>query len=149
MMKIAIGSDHGAVELKALLKGVLAKDFPFLEVIDVGTTGSASVDYPDIAEKLCSLITSGEVERGIALCGTGIGISIACNKIDGIRAALCNDVFSAKMSMEHNDSNVLCLGGRVTGFGPATEIMTAWRDSSFSGESRHQQRIDKIMALEK
>ena len=115
-MKITIGSDHGAVELKEEVKKVLAecKD---IEVRDVGTFTTDSVDYPDIAEKVCADVTSGAADRGIVLCGTGIGISIAANKIKGIRAALCQDVYSARMSREHNNANVLAMGGRVTVFG--------------------------------
>ncbi|MBR3497919.1 MAG: ribose 5-phosphate isomerase B [Selenomonadaceae bacterium] len=145
-MKITIGSDHGAVELKEEVKKVLA-EFAGVEVKDVGTFGTASVDYPDIAEKVCADVVSGESERGIVLCGTGLGISIAANKIKGIRCALCNDVYSAKMSREHNNSNVLAMGGRVLGFGPAGEIVRAWMTTDFAG-GRHERRVNKIMALE-
>ena len=102
-MKITIGSDHGAVQLKEEVKMVL-KEYGDVEVKDVGTFGTDSVDYPDIAEKVCGDVVSGNADRGIVLCGTGIGISIAANKIKGIRCALCNDVFSAKMSRQHNDA---------------------------------------------
>jgi len=114
----------------------------------VGTFDAESVDYPDIAEKVCGKITKGEADRGIVLCGTGIGISIAANKIKGIRAALCGDVFSARMSREHNDANVLAMGGRVTGFGPAGEIVRTWVTTEFSQGERHIRRIEKMMALE-
>ncbi len=146
-MKITIGSDHGAVELKDEVKKVLA-EFDDVEVKDVGTFDTTSVDYPDIAEKVCADVVSGESERGIVLCGTGIGISIAANKIHGIRCALCNDVYSARMSREHNDANVLAMGGRVIGFGPAGEIVRVWITTDFVGE-RHERRVNKIMALEK
>lgn len=146
-MKITIGSDHGAVALKDEVKMVLA-EYGDIEVKDVGTFGTTSVDYPDIAEKICADVTSGAADRGIALCGTGIGISIACNKIKGIRCALCTDVYSAKMSRKHNDANVLAMGGRVTGFGPAGEIVRAWVETGFDG-GRHERRVNKIMALEK
>ncbi len=145
-MKITIGSDHGAVELKDAVKKVLA-EFD-VEINDVGTFGNAAVDYPDIAEKVCAEVVSGNSERGIVLCGTGIGISIAANKIKGIRCALCNDVFSAKMSREHNNANVLAMGGRVLGFGPAGEIVRAWLTADFSGDERHNRRIAKISSLE-
>ena len=145
-MKITIGSDHGAVELKEEVKKVLA-EFAGVEVKDVGTFGTASVDYPDIAEKVCADVVSGAADRGIVLCGTGMGISIAANKIKGIRCALCNDVYSAKMSREHNNSNVLAMGGRVLGFGPAGEIVRAWMTTDFAG-GRHERRVNKIMALE-
>ena len=123
-MKITIGSDHAATELKEEVKKVLA-EFD-TEINDVGTFGTERVDYPDIAEKVCAEVTSGKSERGIVLCGTGIGISIAANKINGIRCALCGDVYSAKMSREHNNANVLAMGGRVIGFGLAGEIVRAW-----------------------
>ena len=145
-MKITIGSDHGAVELKEEVKKVLA-EFEGVEVKDVGTFGKESVDYPDIAEKVCADVVSGAADRGIVLCGTGLGISIAANKIKGIRCALCGDVYSAKMSREHNNSNVLAMGGRVTGFGPAGEIVRAWMMTEFAG-GRHERRVNKIMALE-
>ena len=146
-MKITIGSDHGAVELKEEVKKVLA-EFADVEVKDVGTFGTVSVDYPDIAEKVCADVLSGAADRGIVLCGTGLGISIAANKIKGIRCALCNDVFSAKMSREHNNANVLAMGGRVMGFGPAGEIVRAWITTEFSHDERHERRINKMMALE-
>ena len=145
-MKITIGSDHGAVELKEEVKMVL-HEFEDVRVTDVGTFGTESVDYPDIAEKVCADVVSGKADRGIVLCGTGIGISIAANKIDGIRAALCGDVYSAIMSRKHNDANVLAMGGRVTGIGPAGEIVRAWVCTEFEG-GRHARRVGKIMALE-
>lgn len=146
-MKITIGSDHGAVDLKEEVKLVL-KEFADIEIHDVGTFGNEAVDYPDIAEKVCAEVVSGVSDRGIVLCGTGIGISIASNKIKGIRCALCNDVYSARMSREHNNANVLALGGRVTGFGPAGEIVRVWVTTEFTG-GRHERRVNKIMALEK
>lgn len=145
-MNIVIGCDHGALALKDEVKKVLA-EYPDVEVNDVGTYTEESVDYPDIAEKVCAEITSGRSDRGIVLCGTGIGISIAANKIHGIRAALCNDVYSAIMSRQHNNANVLAMGGRVTGFGPAGEIVRAWLTTEFEG-GRHERRVNKIMALE-
>ena len=146
-MKIVIGCDHGALELKREVLKVLA-EFKNIETEDVGTFDAESVDYPDIAERVCGKITKGEADRGIVLCGTGIGISIAANKIKGIRAALCGDVFSARMSREHNDANVLAMGGRVTGFGPAGEIVSTWVTTEFSQGERHVRRIEKMMALE-
>ena len=144
-MKITIGSDHAATALKDEVKKVLA-EFD-AQIKDVGTFGTDRVDYPDIAEKVCADVVSGDAERGIVLCGTGIGISIAANKIKGIRCALCGDVYSAKMSREHNNANVLAMGGRVLGFGLAGEIVRAWMTTDFAG-GRHQQRLDKITALE-
>ena len=144
-MKITVGSYHGAVALKEEVKMVL-KELG-VEVKDVGTFGTESVDYPDIAEKVCADVVSGASDRGIVLCGTGIGISIAANKIDGIRCALCGDVYSARMSRAHNNANVLALGGRVTGFGPAGEIVRVWVKEEFQG-GRHERRVNKIMALQ-
>ena len=144
-MKVTIGSDHGAVELKDFVKKILAE--LQIEVNDIGTFGTDSVDYPDIAEKVCAEVVSGKSERGIVLCGTGIGISIAANKIKGIRCALCNDVYSAKKSREHNNANVLAMGGRVIGVGPAEEIVRAWFSTDFEG-GRHERRINKIKMLE-
>ena len=144
-MKIVIGCDHGAVDLKEEVKMVLQEYG--VEIKDVGTYTHESVDYPDIAEKVCAEITSGSADLSIALCGTGIGISMACNKIKGIRCALCNDVYSAKMSRRHNDANVLAMGGRVLGFGPAGEIVRAFIETSFDG-GRHTRRVNKVMALE-
>ena len=146
-MNLTIGSDHGAVELKDTVKKIIAEAFPDIEVNDVGTFGTDSVDYPDIAEVVCAEIVDGRSVRGIVLCGTGIGISIAANKIKGIRCALCNDAYSAKKCREHNDANVLAMGGRVIGVGPAEEIVRAWLTTDFEG-GRHQRRIDKITALE-
>ena len=146
-MKIVIGCDHGALELKETVKEVL-KEFPEAEVQDMGTYTAESVDYPEIAEKVCKEIVNGSAEKGILLCGTGIGISMAANKIKGIRAALCSDVFSARMSREHNNANVLAMGGRVVGPRPASEIVRAWMTTEFSHGERHQRRIDKMMALE-
>ena len=145
-MKITIGSDHGAVALKDEVKMVL-KEYEDIKVMDVGTFGTESVDYPDIAEKVCADVTSGAADFGIVLCGTGIGISIAANKIKGIRCALCNDVYSAKKARQHNNANVLAMGGRVLGFGPAGEIVRAFVESTFEG-GRHERRVNKIMALE-
>ena len=136
-MNITIGSDHGAVDLKEEVKMVL-HEFGDIHVKDVGTFGKEAVDYPDIAEKVCADVVSG---------GTGIGIAIAANKIDGIRAALCTDVYSALQSRRHNDANVLALGGRVTGFGPAGEIVRAWIRTEFEG-GRHARRVEKTMALQ-
>lgn len=145
-MRIAIGCDHGALELKEEIKRVLA-EYPEIETADMGVYTPEAVDYPDMAAKVCAEITAGRAEQGILLCGTGIGISIAANKISGIRAALCGDVYSAKMARQHNDANVLALGGRVLGFGVAGEILRAWLSAAFEG-GRHARRVEKIMALE-
>ena len=147
-MKIAMGSDHGGIHLKEHIKKYL--EAKGIEIIDHGTYTEASCDYPDFAKKVCEDITSGAsgAERGILICGTGIGISMAANKCKGIRAALCADVFSAKMASEHNNANVLCLGERTTGVGLAEMIVDTYLETPFAG-GRHQTRIDKIMAIEK
>ncbi len=145
-MKISIGSDHGGIHLKEVLKRHLSERE--IEVDDVGTYTEESCDYPDIAIQVCRKVADGSSERGILVCGTGIGMSLAANKMKGIRAALCGDVFSATMSREHNNANVLCLGERVLGPGLATLILDAWLDTEFAG-GRHERRVDKIMAIEK
>ena len=144
-MKIVVGCDHGALALKESVKKVLAE--LDVEIDDVGTYTEDSIDYPDIAEEVCAAVTSGKSERGVVLCGTGIGISIAANKIKGIRCALCGDVFSARMARAHNNANVLALGGRVLGSGLAGEIVRAFFTQEFEG-GRHERRVGKIMALE-
>ena len=146
-MKIAIACDHAAPALKAKVAEHLKSQG--YEVIDFGTNTTDSVDYPDYAAKLCEDITSGAsgAQKGILICGTGIGISIAANKCKGIRAALCGDVFSAKMSREHNNANVLCMGERVLGVGLAEMITDAWLETEFAG-GRHERRVNKIMDLE-
>lgn len=143
---ICIASDHGALELKtSLLEYLASRDIAFE---DIGTYESDSVDYPDFAEKAAEAVLSGKAESGILLCGTGIGMSIAANKIDGIRAALVTDPFMAQMAKEHNNANILVLGGRVLKPEALPAIVGAWLDSTFEA-GRHQQRLDKIAALEK
>ncbi|GAM09994.1 ribose-5-phosphate isomerase B [Geobacter sp. OR-1] len=145
-MKIALGSDHGGYQLKEEI--VLFLKDRGIEVMDVGTDSDVSVDYPDFGEKVARLVAGGDVDSGIVVCGTGIGISIAANKIPGIRAALVTDSFMARMAKEHNNANVLALGGRVIDQSKACEIIAAWLDSTFEG-GRHQARLDKIAQLEK
>ena len=145
-MKIALGSDHGGYQLKTDITEFLTGRS--IEVLDLGTNSDASVDYPDFGEKVARTVASGEAEAGIVICGTGIGISIAANKIPGIRAALVTDSYMARMAKEHNNANVLALGGRVIDQSRACEIVAAWLDSSFEG-GRHQARLDKIAQLEK
>ena len=146
-MKFAIGADHGAVDLKEEVKLVL-KEFPNINVVDIGTFSHDPVDYPDIAEKVAEKITSGECERGIVLCGTGIGISIAANKINGIRCALCSDVFSAKMARRHNDANMLAMGAGVIGENVALDIVETFLDTPFSFEEKHVRRVGKIAKVD-
>ena len=143
---IAIGCDHGGLELKNAIKEHL--EARGIKVVDFGIYEQKSVDYPEIALKVCNAITSGESKLGILVCGTGIGMSLAANKVKGIRAAMCTDVYSAKMTKQHNNSNVLCLGGRVTGRELAFMICDTWLSEEFMG-GRHQARIDKISELEK
>ena len=144
-MKIGIGSDHGGVNLKAYIKEHLREIGH--EVIDYGTQAEVPADYPDVAEKLCRAYLSGEFDRGILVCGTGIGMSIAANKIDGIRAAHVTDCYSARMCRQHNDAQILCLGERVTGQDLALEIVDAYLLAKHLG-GRHTRRVDKIMKLE-
>lgn len=144
-MKIAIGCDHGGLEHKNAIADFLKEKG--VDVTDFGIYEQAAVDYPDIAAKVCRSILSGECERGILICGTGIGMSIAANKFKGIRAAACSEHFSAKYTRLHNNSNVLCLGGRVIGVGTAIELAEIFVTTDFEGE-RHQRRIDKITAIE-
>ena len=143
---LCIASDHGALELKeTLLQYLTSRN---VEFDDIGTQNSDSVDYPDFAEKVADTILSGKAESGILLCGTGIGMSIAANKIDGIRAALVTDPFMAQMAKEHNNANILVLGGRVLSAESIPAIVGAWLDAPFEA-GRHQNRLDKIAALEK
>ena len=144
-MKIVIGSDHGGFDLKEVLKKHLIEKG--LEVIDVGAYDINSVDYPDIAEKACRYVVSGECLWGVLVCGTGIGISIAANKVRGIRCALVNNEYSAEMTKRHNDANMLAFGGRVVGPDLAKNILNAYINAEFEG-GRHQNRIDKISAIE-
>ena len=144
-MKIAIGCDHGGLEHKNAIAEHLKENG--FEVTDFGIYEQKPVDYPEIALKVCKAIVSGECERGILVCGTGIGMSIAANKVDGIRAAACSEHFSAKFTRLHNNSNVLCLGGRVIGVGTAIELADLFVNTEFEG-GRHQLRVDKITAIE-
>ncbi len=145
MMKIGIGSDHGGFELKEYIKEYLKEEG--IEYVDYGTNSLDSVDYPDYGLKLSKGVVSGEVDKGIAICGTGIGISITCNKVKGIRCALCSDTYSARMSVEHNNANILALGGRVIGMDLAVEIVSTWLKAQFQG-GRHERRINKISNIE-
>lgn len=147
-MKIAIGSDHAGYRLKEEIKAHLVQKGPENEIIDCGTISEASVDYPDFAEAVAKRVASGECEKGIIVCGTGIGVSIAANKVKGIRAALCGDVFSARSSRAHNDANILCLGERVVGRGLAMMIVEEWLNTPFEG-GRHERRVKKIHEIEK
>ena len=145
-MKIAIGCDHGALELKGKVLALL--EAQGYEVKDFGTYTAASCDYPDFGAAAARAVASGECEKGIVLCTTGIGISIAANKVRGIRCALLGDVVSARLTRLHNDTNMMALGAGIVGETLALEIVDTWLGTAFSGEARHQRRIDKVMALE-
>ncbi|MDY4223378.1 MAG: ribose 5-phosphate isomerase B [Oscillospiraceae bacterium] len=139
---IAIGSDHGGFELKEKLMEHLSERG--LEYKDFGTYSSASCDYPVYAKAVANAVASGECDRGIIICGTGIGVSITANKVRGIRAALCGDCFSAEATRQHNDANVLCMGARVVGEGLALKIADTFLDTPFSNDERHIRRISMI-----
>lgn len=145
-MKISIGCDHGALALKNILIAHLQENGH--TVVDFGTHTTDSCDYPDYAAMAARAVAKGECEKGIVLCTTGIGVSISANKIKGIRCALLSDVVSARMTREHNDTNVMALGAKVVSPALALEITDTWLSTPFSGEPRHQRRVDKISALE-
>ncbi len=142
---IIIGSDHGGLTLKTALCRYLGSRG--IDVVDAGTNSDASVDYPDFGQIVAETVREGGAESGILICGTGIGMSIAANKIPGIRAALVTDAFMARMAKEHNNANVLVLGGRVLDEQKACDLVGAWLDATFEG-GRHQSRLDKITAIE-
>jgi RpiB/LacA/LacB family sugar-phosphate isomerase len=145
-MKIALGADHAGFELKEQVKAHLQLKH---EVVDLGTHSTKPVDYPDFAEAVGLALRDGKAERGILLCGSGVGASVAANKIPGVRASLCHDHYSAHQGVEHDDMNVLVMGGRVIGESVALELVDAFLDSPYTGEARHQQRLDKVKALER
>ena len=145
-MKISIGCDHGALALKDVLVAHLTKKG--YEVKDFGTYTAASGDYPEFAAAAARAVASGECDKGIVLCTTGIGVSITANKIPGIRCALLSDVMSARLPREHNDTNMMAIGAGVVGQLLALQIVDTWLETPFSGDERHQRRIDKLMACE-
>ncbi len=144
-MKVALGSDHAGLDLKREILPVLKE--LHIELTDFGTSDPESVDYPDFGEKVALEISKGNFERGILICGTGIGMSIVANKLPGIRAALCNENISAKMSRLHNDANILVLAGRIINNNTAVEIVRTWFNTPFEG-GRHQKRLEKIKTIE-
>ena len=145
-MRIAVGADHAGFEMKRhLIPALRALGH---EVDDLGTHSTTAVDYPDCAEAVAGAIRANRAARGVIVCGSGAGVSIAANKYPGIRAAVCHDTYTAHQAVEHDDLNVLCLGARVIGIALATEIATAFLGASFSGEERHQRRLNKILAIE-
>ena len=146
-MKISIGCDHGALALKnKMVAHLTAKGY---DVKDCGTYTADSCDYPDFAAAAARAVAGGECEKGVVLCTTGIGVSIAANKVRGIRCALLSDLMSARLTREHNDTNMMAIGAAVVGEGLALEIVDTWLDTEFSHNERHQRRIDKVMALER
>ena len=145
-MKYFIGADHAGIDIKAYVKELFeAKGH---EVIDLGPNSKDRVDYPDFAALVCKNVLENDNSKGILICGSGIGMSMAANKFDGIRAALCHNEYSAKMAREHNDANIICLGERVSGYGMIEAIVDAWDKACFEG-GRHTQRVEKINALGK
>lgn len=146
-MKIAICCDHGGLTLKNAVVSYLKNNG--YEVVDFGTTTENSCDYPDFALRAAEAVAGGECEKGIFICTTGIGISIAANKVPGIRCALCTEPFVARMTREHNDANALALGGGITGVNLALEIVKTFLQTPFSGEEKHSRRISKISAIER
>ncbi|MDE5756433.1 MAG: ribose 5-phosphate isomerase B [Clostridia bacterium] len=145
-MKIAIGCDHGGINLKPTVIKVLENNG--VEIIDMGCNDTKSVDYPDYALKVAEAVSKGEVDKGIILCGTGIGISIAANKVKGVRAAVCHDLFTAQMCAQHNDANILSMGGRIVSEELAGQMVEVWLDTPFEG-GRHTGRVAKISEIER
>lgn len=146
-MRIVIGADHAGFELKNMLAADLRHRGH--EVIDAGTTSADPVDYPDFAEAVSKVLLDGAAERGVLVCGSGVGASVSANKIPGIRAGLCHDTYSARQGVEHDDMNILVLGARVIGVELARELVNNFLAAKFNGEERHRRRIEKIKALEK
>ena len=144
-MKLAIGCDHAGLSLKNVIAGILEQQG--IELKDMGTNSEESCNYPDYGERVSEAVSNGSVDRGILVCGTGIGMSIVANKFPGVRAALCSEDYSAKMSRLHNDSNILVLPGRIINEDTAKEIIKIWLETDFEG-GRHQGRLDKIKAIE-
>jgi len=145
-MRIALAADHAGFEMKRELCAALEDTGH--EVLDLGTHSTAPVDYPDSAEAVATAIRDGRADRGVIVCGSGAGVSIAANKFPGVRAAVCHDSYTARQAVEHDDLNVLCLGARVIGPSLARDLVTAFLGAAFSGEARHRRRVDKILAIE-
>ena len=143
---IALGADHAGWELKEALKAWLIEHGH--QVLDFGTHSPDSVDYPDYAAQVAEAVSAGKVERGVLVCGTGIGMAISANKVPGARAVNCSDLYAARISREHNDANILALGGRLTSADAAVDILRVWLDTAFAG-GRHSRRVEKIAALER
>ena len=146
-MRVAVAADHAGYEMKRDMVAALTRQGH--EVVDLGTHSAAPVDYPDSAQAVAQAIQSQDAERGICVCGSGAGVSIAANKFQGIRAAVCHDVYTAHQAVEHDDMNVLCIGARVIGPALAGEIVAAFLGAAFSGEERHRRRLGKILEFER
>jgi len=145
-MRIALGCDHGGFPLKQRITKII--DAAGHTVVDCGTNSDCSVDYPDFARKVGETILVGDADRGILLCGSGVGISVAANKIPGIRAGVCHDIYSAHQGVEHDDMNVLCLGARIIGDEVAIELVRAFLSAQFTNEERHVRRLKKVLQIE-
>ena len=146
-MKLALAADHAGFALKEELAAKLTQQGH--EVVDLGCHSAAAVDYPDTAEAVAGMVRERGAERGIVVCGSGAGVSIAANKFPGIRAAVCHDTYTAHQAVEHDDMNVLCLGARIVGAAVAMELVSAFLGARFSGEDRHRRRLDKVLAIER
>ncbi len=146
-MRIVVGADHRGYEMKDEIAAVLKRVGH--EVLDVGTHNADSVDYPDYARAIGEALTDGRAERGVLVCGSGVGASIAANKIHGVRAAICHDTYSARQGVEHDDMNVLCLGAGVIDSALALELVQAFTDASLSGEERYRRRLEKVAEMER
>jgi RpiB/LacA/LacB family sugar-phosphate isomerase len=145
-MRVAVGSDHAGFTLKQEVADCLRKEG--YDVVDVGTTSTAPVDYPDYAEKVALAVKEARAERAVLICGSGVGACVAANKVPGIRAAICHDVYSAHQGVEHDDMNVLVLGGRIIGSAVAHELVEAFVKARYTAEERHARRLAKVMAIE-
>ena len=146
-MKVVLGADHAGFALKQQIAALLEGDGH--DVVDVGTHSTAPVDYPDFAEAVGEAVLAGRAERGVLVCGSGVGASVAANKVPGIRAAVCHDVYSAHQGVEHDDMNVLVLGGRIVGEAVARELVCAFVGARFTNEERHVRRLEKVEAIER
>lgn len=146
-MRIAVGSDHAGFEYKERIAAELESEDH--EVLDLGTDGPAPVDYPDVARAVAEAVRSGDADRGVLVCGSAVGVSIAANKIPGVRAGVCHDTYSAHQGVEHDDMNVLCLGQRVIGVALAREIVATFLRARFSGAERHRRRLEKVLEIER
>nr|WP_206099975.1 ribose 5-phosphate isomerase B [Oribacterium sp. C9] len=145
MMKLVIGNDHAAVDMKNEIKQYLEEKG--IEIVDVGTNSTDSFNYPVSGYRVGKMVAEGKVDGGIAICGTGVGISLACNKVDGVRACCCSEPYSAEMSKRHNNANVVCFGARVIGIETAKQIVDAWINAKFEG-GRHENRVNMIMEIQ-